>query len=180
MDNGLQRRRNTTTQGDFTMCMCKKPTINGHYGYQWNPQNEIGVFPVHAPAPRELDEIIIDEPGRCGHGIDSHYLHLRVVKSCGKYYLLTDSPRGVHRLQLASSFAVSVLEKMDSDSRYWTLQMIHHTAQREAREATQAERKFWMQAAADNRIKKRKMRNKNQVDVWVLNHDVGTLKRSLG
>jgi hypothetical protein len=86
----------------------------------------------------------------------------------------------VHRLQLASSFAVSVLEKMDSDSRYWTLQMIHHTAQREAREATQAERKFWMQAAADNRIKKRKMRNKNQVDVWVLNHDVGTLKRSLG
>jgi hypothetical protein len=151
------------------MCMCKKPTINGHYGYQWNSENEIGVFPVHAPAPRELDEIIIDEPGRCGHGIDSHHLHLRVVKNCDKYYLLTDSPRGVHRLQLASSFAVSVLEKMDSDSRYWTLQMIHHTAQREAREATQAERKFWRQAAADNRIKTRKVRNQNQVEVWVLN-----------
>jgi hypothetical protein len=162
------------------MCMCSKPNVNGQYGYQWNSQDAVGVFPVNPPEVERGDEILIDEPGRCGHLIDSHCLHIRVVKNGSGYYLLTNSSSGTHRLKLNGFFGVSVLTSMDSDSRYWMLQMIHHTSEIEARKATQEERRFWRQAAADNRIKTRKVRNENRVNVWVLNHDNGTLSRSLG
>jgi len=162
------------------MCMCSKPNVNGQYGYQWNSQDAVGVFPVNPPEVERGDEILIDEPGRCGHGIDSHCLHVRVVKNSSRYYMLTNTRSGTNRLSLNGLVCVPLLASMDSDSRYWMLQMIHYTTQREAMRAEQEERRFWRQAAAENRIKTRKVRNENRVNVWVLNHDNGTLSRSLG
>jgi hypothetical protein len=57
---------------------------------------------------------------------------------------------------------------MNSDDRYWMLQMIYHLVAAEKSRALQQERKFWRKAIAENRVKKRKVRNSDRVDVWVL------------
>lgn len=61
------------------MCMCGKPTLNGQPGYSWNGARP-GIYPINPPDLREGDELLYDEPGRCG-GLDSHSYHLRVVRA---------------------------------------------------------------------------------------------------
>jgi hypothetical protein len=43
--------------------MCGKPTINGEPGYSWDGKS-VYTRPIDAPALREGDELIYDEPGR--------------------------------------------------------------------------------------------------------------------
>lgn len=134
------------------MCMCERPNINGKHGYRWNESTLAGVHPVNPPALRPGDEILYDEPGRCG-GLDSHSYHFRVVKRYGRPELLVRHGGGDECIPLGSRPGLAALEWQDSDGRYWLLQMIYHSVTDIRRAAVDAERSRWALAAVQNRIK---------------------------
>lgn len=58
------------------MCCCGCPVVNGEPGYKWNPKDTPTVRPVDPPLLNDDDQLLRDEPGRCG-GLDSHSHHYR-------------------------------------------------------------------------------------------------------
>ncbi len=148
------------------MCCCGKPVINGEIGYRWQPNDEPGRYPPNAPMLDDRDVLLFDEPGRCG-GQDSHPYHYCVVRSSG-LYLYVRHGGGDERIRLSNGKALALaLASLDSDSRYWILNAVYHAQSYAARDAREIERNVWKQAAADKRIKTRKMRGSLSVKVWI-------------
>lgn len=149
------------------MCCCGKPTINGEPGaYSWDGKS----FNTRQPAPPDLaegDKLVYDEPGRCG-GVDSHAFHFRLVKEdLGSYCLLVRHGAGDERIRLGGRPGIKAFDSLDSDGRYWLLQMLYHVQQSSASNAREATDNKWRQAAADKRIKTRKNRGRGTVKVWI-------------
>lgn len=152
------------------MCMCGEPTINGEPGYSWDGN----VTSTRQPCPPPLnddDTLIYDEPGRCG-GIDAHSHHFCLVN--GRYgpAILVRHGGGDERIGLgvtAKQFIPS-LAAMDSNARYWWMHSLYSQDRDASDRARQIERGLWRQAAAEKRIKTRKVRmgaNYNNVKVWI-------------
>ena len=158
------------------MCMCGKPVINGEYGYKWNT-DQASVYPVNPPKLGERDELLADEPGRCG-GLDSHCHHYRLVKSLGSIALLVKHGGGEERMRLSGPIRDTLLG-LDSTARYWLMNAIYHAysdGQHEARSATAS---TWRKAAAEKRIKTRKQRGGDSVKVWIEHADVTDMRNAL-
>lgn len=51
------------------MCCCGKPIVNGEFRYKWQPNDAPGVRESDPPELRDGDELVYDEPGRCGASI---------------------------------------------------------------------------------------------------------------
>ena len=152
------------------MCCCGKPTINGEPGYSWDGKTS-SVRRVDPPELKDGDELLYDEPGRCGV-LDSHSHHIRLVKGRHRNYaLLVRNGSGDHRISLGCVFTVAMksdaLGTMDSNARYWFLLSIHNEARAAASDAVDKESAKWRQAAADKRIKTRKLRGRNDIKVWI-------------
>ncbi len=149
------------------MCCCGKPTVNGESGYKWNqPDAAPSVYPVNPPPLEDGDELLFDEPGRCG-GTDSHAYHYRMVKHCG-LYLLVRHGGGDRRIYLSSNAAlVQTLNGLDSAARYWILSAIYHAHHDGARDARESESETWRTAAAEKRIKTRKLPARGVCKVWI-------------
>lgn len=147
------------------MCCCGKPTINGNDGYKWNkPDGPTSVYPVNPPTLEENDKLLADEPGRCG-GSDSHHLHLRLVKNCG-LSLLAKHGGGEERLRLSGPIA-DVLLGLDSNARYWLLAAVYHAHSDGERQGREKTVHTWRKAAAEKRIKTRKLPSQGVVKVWI-------------
>lgn len=147
------------------MCMCGKPTINGQFGYVWNGQQSAGTYPVNPPALAEGDVIIYDEPGRCG-GMDSHSHHILVVRARIGYDMLIRHGGGDERIDLSGGkMWVDALEALDSNARYWLLLAMYHSQYYAAKNARELTNRDWRKAAAEKRIKTRKV--KTGVKVWI-------------
>jgi hypothetical protein len=164
------------------MCNCiKHPTVNGEPGYRWNDERE-GVHPINPPDLEEGDELLYDEPGRCG-GIDSHSHHFRVVKKSSWYYLIVRHGGGDERIRLAGcnekAGLLPALELLDSHTRYWLLQSIYSTQREAVTYARNAEKGKWALAAANKQIKTRKSRGYGNVRVWIDSTERATLGYSL-
>src|ERR1700679_2419363 len=103
------------------MCMCDKPNINGTpNAYSWDGKSQMTRQPC-PPDLRDEDELLYDEPGRCG-GLDCHAHHFRLVKSRGHYDVLVRHGGGDERFSIGGTVAklfVPSLEAMDSNGRYW-------------------------------------------------------------
>lgn len=138
------------------MCMCKKPNLNGTIGYSWDGRQEI-IHPLGPPLLNE-GEIIYDEPGRCGYGVDCHSHHFTLSKSCGNYYLscMHGSGEDVIFISNPGTLILGNWETMDSDTRYHTFFMIHKVHQEGCRASSAKTRTEWASAFLDNRLKKRK------------------------
>ena len=109
------------------MCNCGKPTINGQVGeYRWNNDTP-STYPINPPPLQDGDDLVYDEPGRCGNGRDSHSYHFRVVRKYGMFHLLVRHGGGDRRICLWSEPGIASLEKMGSDERYWMLCLIYST-----------------------------------------------------
>ncbi len=149
------------------MCMCGRPTLNGDPGYSWNGESP-HTYPINPPALQDGDELLYDEPGRCG-GLDSHSYHLRVVRRrFGGFVLLIRHGGGDECVSLGSThMALDALDALDSNARYWLLLRFYHVQSDAAHEATQRANTLWRTAAAEKRIKTRKVRNGNAVKVWI-------------
>lgn len=151
------------------MCCCQhtcgKPNVNGENGYSWDGKH-IGVHGVNPPDLDADDELLTDDPGRCGQ-LDSHAYHFRIVKCGGSFDLLVRHGGGDERFYIGTRPAVASLLAMDSNDRYWLLQLIYQTQERSARAAREQERKVWMKAAAEKRVKTRKNSRQGTVKVWI-------------
>lgn len=149
------------------MCTCEKPTRNDEMSY-WDQD-------LYAPPLREGDELIYDECGRCspqvnGKGdVDYHSHHLRLVKNTGMHYLLVKHGGGVERVAVGASYTriAELLEPMDSDQRYLMMYRLYAIHRGATQEAKTNERDKWRRAAAEKRIRTRKVRGRDRVYVWI-------------
>jgi hypothetical protein len=149
------------------MCCCGRPTINGEIGYKWNnPDSGPGMYPVNPPELKPGDQLLRDEPGRCG-GSDSHSHHYRLVKvPIFGPILLVRHGGGQERIKLSGPILDTLLS-LDSTALYWTLGAIYHAYSDGANQARSVTASTWRKAAAEKRIKTRKVRGSDSVKVWI-------------
>lgn len=150
------------------MCCCEKPTINGEHGYKWQPKDEPSVREPHPPTLRNGDTLLYDEPGRCG-GLDSHCHHYRIVLSRSSAMdLLVRHGGGEERISLCTkSTLLSNLECMSSTARYWVANAVYHAYRDGKKSGLEESDSRWRLAAAERRIKVRKIRGSNLVKVSI-------------
>jgi uncharacterized protein involved in type VI secretion and phage assembly len=151
------------------MCCCGKPNVNGTPGaYSWDGRT----FSTREPSPPPLadgDALLFDEPGRCG-GLDAHSHHFRLVKGAyNAVALLVRHGGGVERISLGATFRLFLpsMAALDSNARYWLLHSLYSAQDNAATEARAAEASRWRKAAAEKRIKVRKVRGMNMVRVTI-------------
>ena len=148
------------------MCCCGQPTINGQLGYRWQPNDEPRVRPVDPPTIEEGDDLVFDEPGRCG-GCDAHSHHYRIVRKRGLVYLLVRHGGGDERIKLHSVRLLETLAKLDTSERYWLLHALYYANRDGKDQAADKCNADWRRAAAEKRIKTRKNTRAGTVKVWV-------------
>ena len=149
------------------MCCCGKPTINGELGYKWQPNDAPSVRQPHPPEFQEHDELLYDEPGRCG-GLDCHSHHYRLVSSSGMLVLVVSHGGGDERVNLSSTKALlESFKALDSTARYWMLHCIYHAYRHGKERGSSDTNLYWRTAAAEGRIKTRKLRGHDVVKVTV-------------
>ena len=151
------------------MCACETPTINGEPGFKWQPNDSPSVCPIDPPTVAIDETILYDEPGRCG-GIDSHCHHYRVtcwMKT--RYYLRVRNGTGDHALplRLYGKGLKETLAALDANSLYWLLNEIYSVHRDAEKQGREFERQVWSKAAAEGRLKTRKVRGQNNVKVWI-------------
>ena len=149
------------------MCCCGQPTINGQPGYRWQPNDPPSVRRVHPPVLNEHSTLIFDEPGRCG-GIDCHCHHFCVVKDFSFYKLLVMHGGGQEEVRLSTTKTMmDGMAAMDSNTRFWFLHAIYRAYSNGKQEASEKESQRWTRAAAEKRIKTRRVRGTHSVKVWI-------------
>lgn len=140
------------------MCRCEQPTVNGTGDYKHH---------LRPPELSDGDELLRDLPGRCGREIDSHAFHFRVVKR-GRYSLMVMSGAGQQVIDLGYRKTIpDTIASMSDDDAYWLCQAMYHAMDKHARCARNAEKSRWAAAAANKRIRTRKMRNSDTVKVRI-------------
>jgi len=149
----------------------KKPTLNSETNYGGDGTGA----GWRAPAIREGETIVYDEEGRCSPqvngkgGIDFHSHHFRVFKSGGSSYRFAVKHGGGEEsfTDYNTTRMVDIMAGMDSDSRFLTLHaLFDQRGQGESMGRNENEAK-WRLAAADKRIKTRKMPGRDSVKVWI-------------
>lgn len=149
------------------MCCCGKPIINGQPGYRWQPNDTPHVREVNPPDLGEHDQLLYDEPGRCG-GLDAHCHHYRIVTNFSSLFLLVRHGGGDERVRLSGTPTFrDTLAALDSTARYWMLHVIFHAHSDGTHKGHNTEAQRWRIAAAEKRIKTRKARTTNTVKVWI-------------
>lgn len=153
------------------MCCCGQPTINGQPGFRWQPNDPPSVYPVNPPALGDGDELLYDEPGRCG-GTDCHCHHYRIVRPRhrGGIALYVRHGAGNERIDLHGHGAGSLeptIATLDTTARYWLLHAIYYAYHDGERKAADKCNSTWTQAAAEKRIKTRKNSRRGTVKVWI-------------
>ncbi len=152
------------------MCMCGKPTRNDEPGYSWDGKSR-SVYGVEGRAPTVPAGALIlyDEPGRCG-GTDSHSYHFRVVDTRGdgwKYTLLVRHGGGDEAIDIGGprGLVFGIGAAGDSDARYWLMAWFYHHRYYAIREAKEAERRQWAEAAVEKRIKIKRRNGSRYVSI---------------
>ena len=153
------------------MCMCGKPTINGQpNAYSWDGKQFSTRHPF-PPAVPDGDELLFDEPGRCG-GIDAHSHHFRLVKAqYGGFGLLVRHGGGEETVNLGYAVVrqlIPAMREMDSTTRFWLLHTLYTTARDAGELAAGRMEHRWRVAAAEKRIRTRKRRGQNLVEVGIV------------
>jgi len=162
------------------MCCCEKPTINGTTPVKMTFDTPGGNYQPSPPELAEGDQLLFDEPGRCGGrnpdakpgemgagGLDCHSHHYRLVRHCG-LALLVRHGGGDKRIRLSSTWAFEqALNSLDSNDRYWVFNALYHAQNDAASHARETERMDWKTAAAEKRIKTRKYPARGVVKVWI-------------
>ena len=148
------------------MCMghTKKPTLNSECNYG-----------VAGPTIQKGETIVYDEEGRCcpqvnGKGsTDYHSHHFRVFKNeySGHRFAVKHGGGEESYNMYPHTRVVEMLAKLDSDSRYLMLYALwSQWSDGDSKGYANADAK-WRKAAAEKRIKTRKMPGRADVKVWI-------------
>lgn len=149
------------------MCCCIQPNVNGTPNvYRWNPTDTPMTRKPSPPTIGEQDTIIFDEPGRCG-GVDVHHQHHTLVMR-GEYstFLLTRNGLGDHGFRVDKRI-VPLLTVMNSNERFRFFEALYDAHSEGEKKATASVNKMWREAAAEKRIKVRKVRGKDAIGVHI-------------
>jgi hypothetical protein len=147
------------------MCCCGKPVVNGEPGYKWQPNDTPSVRRVDPPELSDGDQLLLDLPGRCG-GLDSHCHHYRLIKRHGHLELLVRHGGGDERMWLSGPLE-KILLQLPLNDAYWLLNATHHAYRDGKTQAQRDEGIRWRTAAAEKRIKTRKLPAQGVVKVWI-------------
>lgn len=124
-----------------------------------------------APSLPEESTLIFDEPGRVLNNVCYRSHYLRVFKPVlgeyfGQYMLIVKHGGGVESWPMGhTKQVIDALGILDSDSRYLLLYTLMRAHQESERRTVEKQNVFWRQAAAEKRIKTRKV--KGGVKVWI-------------
>jgi len=135
--------------------------------YSWDGKS-LSTRQPDAPELSEGDTLLYDLPGRCG-GVDSHSHHFRVVKHLRGAAILVQHGGGDERWSLGYDPRVmlGVLATLDDTGRYWFTMRLYYLLHDAAHGAEQKANVKWRKAAAEKRIKTKKVRGQNVVKVWI-------------
>lgn len=149
------------------MCCCGQPVINGQPGFKWQPGDHPSVYPAMPPELVESDVLIADEPGRCG-GIDCHSHHYRLVAYGSCWSLLVRHGGGDERIRLSrTEWLKQAIAASDSNARYWLFHTIYSAYRNGVETGGEVIAAKWRKAAAEKRIKTRRVRGTDSVKVWI-------------
>lgn len=153
------------------MCCCAVPNVNGTIGYQWQPDDPPGIKRPDPPALGPEDRIVWDLPGRCG-GLDSHCHHYTLVNHA-RPSLLVRHGAGEDRIRLSNPRRVlAALDCLPTDDlRYWFCNALFHTWADGRMDGRAKELARWREAAAEGRIKTRKVRGSTVVNVSIVERE---------
>jgi len=149
------------------MCCCEKPTINGTAPIKMTFDTPASPYPPNPPALRDGETLFYDEPGRCGGGTDSHAYHFRVTVERGRIWLLVRHGGGDERMEFGWAKSMPDLTRLDSYDRYFLLAAAFHGMKNAVQYAVDTEREDWREAAAEKRIKTRKLPGRGVTKVWI-------------
>lgn len=123
-----------------------------------------------APEVPANETIIFDEPGRVLNRVDFTSHHFRVTREGDSLFRLrVRHGAGDEVVPLGYGYrgVAAALAMLDSDSRYQMLYALH-AVRREGRDEGRATtRGQYVRAFADGRLKKRKVRGRAEVKVWI-------------
>lgn len=127
-----------------------------------------------APTVPEGDAILFDEPGRVlvlkpagNYDVCYRSYWFRVTRGqFGRPTLRVKHGGGEESWSLPDEL-VKVLAVLDSDARFFVLHAFMDAHKSSARTARESEAGKWRQAAADKRIKTRKLPRQGVVKVWI-------------
>jgi hypothetical protein len=150
------------------MCCCGTAVINGERGYSWDGKT-FGICKAVYADLEEGDDLVRDLPGRCG-GVDSHSHDFRIVRQrITGLHLLVHHGGGSDRVALHAYGAEDFIQSMSENDCYWMMRALYDVRQDAARKAQAAEASKWRKAAVEKRIKTRKQRGRDVVEVWIEN-----------
>jgi len=156
------------------MCCCEKSTINGTAPIKMTSDTPAFSYPPNPPALRDGEVMLYDEPGRCNPGCgDSHAYHFCVTADGARASLLVRHGAGDERMEFGRACTLPILTRLDSTDRYNLFAAIFHSQSKAVRDAREAERMLWKEAAAEKRIKTRKQPSRGVVKVWIEPRIVG-------
>lgn len=120
-----------------------------------------------APALNADETMILDEPGRVLNNTCYRSHHFRVVlPEFGQYMLRVKHGGGTETWSIGyTKQVIEAIASLDSDSRFLMLHTLMRANQESARIASERTAAIWRQAAAEKRLKTRKV--KGGVKVWI-------------
>ncbi len=125
--------------------------------------------PVLITRDHEGQTLVFDEPGRVLNNVCYRSHYLRVVKpEYGPYTLLVKHGAGTESWRMDyTKQTIDALASLDSDGRYLVLHTIMRAHQESRERTAEKVNATWRKAAAEKRIKTRKLPGQNAVKVWV-------------
>ena len=154
------------------MCNCKSRFPSGTVnntpgGYAWN-DNRFHTYNDPPISPREGEDVVFDEPGRCsGARVDSHSHHVALISNGGLLSVICRHGGGEFRYSIPEyrSQIINMLARMTSDERYWFLLSIWEGMDHAAKEARIDTSREWQRAAIEKRIRVRSRKGMRRAEV---------------
>ena len=154
------------------MCNCKSRfpggTVNNTPGgYAWN-DNRFHTYNDPPISPREGEDVVFDEPGRCsGARVDSHSHHLALMSAGGRLSIVCRHGGGEVRYPICERRVqlIDILSRMTSDERYWFLLSLWSAMDNAAKEARIETCRQWERAAIEKRIRVRRRKGMRRAEV---------------
>lgn len=115
------------------------------------------------------DNVLLEEKGRVIGEVDYNCYTLKLVRDMGAHYLYVTHGAGEEKISLihVKEQVIKTILNMEPDTRFLTLFAFYDIAKSEFQKGFNKAEITYQRAAAEGRLKTRKVRGENRVRVWV-------------